>query len=104
MRDRGQSPTQIQKRVVGQRITVGERTIQPVAQVAGWFGSGGSDTAGAWLRVTPIEVVVREEDGPEYRVGMTDPTRESMRGIIFSALLVASVCWLFMFMLRRKRA
>lgn len=97
MQDRGRTPTRIEKRIAGQPITVGERTIQPAAQVAGWVGSGGGETgggAGAWLRVTPVEVVVREGDGTEHRVPITDPTREAMRGIVLSAFLVAAVCWL----------
>ncbi|MFQ5594794.1 MAG: hypothetical protein ACE5HA_11670 [Anaerolineae bacterium] len=97
MQDPGRRPTRIKKRIAGQPIKVGERTIQPVAQVTGWAGSGGDETgggAGAWLRVTPIEVVVHETDGAEWRVPITDPTREAMRGIVLSALLVAAVCWL----------
>ncbi|MFQ5342438.1 MAG: hypothetical protein ACE5F6_12910 [Anaerolineae bacterium] len=97
MQHRDRIPTRIKKRIAGQPIAVGGRTIQPVAQVAGWVGSGGSETgggAGAWLRVTPIEVVVHETDGAERRVPITDPTREAMRGIVLSAILVAAVCWL----------
>jgi hypothetical protein len=82
---------------------IGGRTIQPVARVAGWYGQTGGG-AGAWLRIIPVEVIVRESDGTEYRVPVTDPMREAMRGIIFSALLVAGVCLLFMFILRRTRS
>jgi len=84
-------PARIEKRIAGQPLIVGERTVTPVAQVAGWVASGG---AGAWLRVMPIEAVVREGDGAEHRVPITDPTREAIRGIILSAILVAAVCWL----------
>jgi len=92
MQHRSRIPTRFKKRIAGQSITVGERTIRPIAQVAGWVGTGGG--AGAWLRVTPIEVVVHEGDGTERRVPITDPTREAVRGIVLSALLVAAVCWL----------
>ena len=92
-----QNPTRIKQRIAGQPITVGERTIQPVAQVAGWVGSGGNTTgggAGGWLRITPIEIAVREADGTEQRIPITDPTRETMRGMVLSTLLVAILCWL----------
>jgi len=97
MQHRSRIPTRFKKRIAGQPITVGERTIQPVAQVAGWVGSGGSemgDAAGTWLRVAPIEVVVHEADGVEHRVPITDPTREAMRGMALAALLGAVICWL----------
>lgn len=103
MQHRSRIPTRIKKRIAGQPITVGERTIQPVAQVAGWVGSGGSETgggAGAWLRVIPIEVAVREADGTERRIPVTDPTREAVRGIVLSALLLAIVCWLIMIIIK----
>lgn len=106
MTDRGPTRTRIERQLVGEPIRVGERTIQPVARVTGWHGSGGSETdggAGVWLHVTPIEVVVHESDGNEHRVSVTDPTREAMRGIVSSALMVAVVCWLLMLVLRRKR-
>ena len=98
-------PTRIKRRIAGHPITVRERTIQPVAQVAGWAASGGDETgggAGAWLRVKPVEVVVREGDGTERRVPITEPTREAMRGMVLSALLVAAVCWLIMIIARRQ--
>lgn len=103
MWDQNRSPTRIQKRIAGEPITVGRWTIQPVAQVTGWIGSGGSETgggAGAWLRAAPIEVVVRGADGIERRVPITDPTREAMREIILSALLIAAICWLIMIIIK----
>jgi len=107
MTDRGPTRAKFERRLIGEPITVGERTIQPIARVAGWYGLGGSETsggAGAWLRVTPVEVIVRESDGAEYRVSATDPTREAMRRIAFSALLVTAVYWLLTLILRWKRA
>jgi len=107
MTDRGPIRAKIERQLTGESIRVGERTIQPVARVTGWHGWGGSETgggAGAWLRITPIEVHVRESDGNEHRVPVTDSTREAMRGIVWSALLIAAVCWLLMLILRRKRA
>jgi hypothetical protein len=91
MAERDPTRTRVDRRLVGEPIPVGERTIQPVAQVSGWYGSGRSETgsgAGAWVRITPVEVIVREGDGDEYSVPITDGTREALRGIFFAALLV----------------
>jgi hypothetical protein len=89
---------------VGEPMTVGERTIQPVARVAGWRTAGGnaSGGAGAWLRVTPVELVVREGEINEYRIPITDGTRTVRRRMAVAALLVAVGCWLLMRALRRK--
>lgn len=38
--------SKIERRLVGEAIPVDERTIQPVAQVAGWHGSGEGETVG----------------------------------------------------------
>lgn len=97
--------SKIEKRLVGDPVAVGERTIQPVARVSGWHGSGGSDAeggAGTWLRVTPVEVMVRESDGTSYHVPVVNGTRQAMRGMILVALAVAGICWLLMRALRKE--
>ncbi len=95
----------IERRLVGEPIPVGERTIQPVARVTGWRGSKQGETgggAGAWLRVTPVEVMVREGNGTEYRIPITDPTRETERRMVLAALLVAVLSWLLARLLHRR--
>jgi len=107
----GQMPKRqrIDRQLLGEPISVGDRTIQPVARMGGWYGSQYGPTgggAGAWLRLSPVEVIVQESDGSERRVPVTDPTREAMRAIAQSGLIVAGLCWLIMLALwlrRRKK-
>jgi hypothetical protein len=107
MTDRAPGRGRVTRQLIGEPITVGKRTIQPVARVAGWYGSSSDETAGgvgAWLRVSPSEVIVRERDGSEHHVPITDPTREAVQGLMRFAFLVAALCWLIMLVLRWRRA
>jgi hypothetical protein len=95
MADQKTEPIRINRLLTGQQITVGGRTIQPVAKLSGQYG--GSQTPrgggfGAWARMTPVEVIVREADGAEQRVATTNATRQAMRGIASAGLAVAGVC------------
>ena len=57
---------QFEKRLEGEPVIVGEYSLQPVAQVAGWHMTAKGETgqgAGALLRVKPLEVIVRKGDG-----------------------------------------
>lgn len=95
----------IERRLIGEPITVDERALEPVAQVAGWHASGGNDAgggAGTWLRVSPVEVIVQEEDGTRHHVPVINRTREAVRGMILAALAVAGMCWLLMYTLRKE--
>jgi hypothetical protein len=97
----------IDRRIYGAPLTVGERTLHLVARAVGWYG-GPSDAAGsrsgAWWRLTPVEVIVREEDGSEYALTLTDETAQAMRGIRIAAVFVAAVCWLVCLVGRASRA
>ncbi len=82
---------------MGEPVVVGKYTLQPVAQVTGQCTSGESETwsgAGAWLRVTPIKVIVCENDGEKYEVPIIDDTREALQEIVRGGLLVAALCGL----------
>ena len=71
-------PNRLDWELVGEPIIAGERTIQPVARLSGWAGGNMSEQgggAGAWVRVRPVEVVVREADGTESRVPIVDAER-----------------------------
>jgi uncharacterized spore protein YtfJ len=90
-------PGRIDRELIGEPITVGGRTIQPVARLSGWAGGTNGDAmrgvgGGAWLKVRPVEVIVREQDGSESRVPIVDPAAVALRGIVTSALVVAGVC------------
>ncbi len=97
------SPWRVERTLTGDLVTVEERTLQLVAQVTGWRGTnGGKNGGGARLRLQPVEVVVREGDGSERRVPITDPTRDTTRGIVVAGLLIAALSWLLTGMLERK--
>lgn len=58
-----ESPSRIDRLLYGPQITVGDRTIRYVARVVGRYGgwqSAGSEGVGGWVRMTPVEVIVRE--------------------------------------------
>ena len=80
-------------------VVVGERSFRPVARLDGWRGPGRGG-AGAWLRLAPVAVVVREPDGRERRLALADGTRDAVRGIAAAALLVAAACWAIRWALR----
>jgi hypothetical protein len=95
MMERPDRPGRIDRLLTGQHITVGGRTIQPVARLNGQFGGGLQAEGGgfgAWVRMTPVEVIVREADGAEQRIATPNATQQALRGIVSAGLAVASVC------------
>ena len=88
-------PNRLDWELVGEPILAEGRTIQPVARLSGWAGGnigekGGG--AGAWVRVRPVEVVVREADGTESRVPIVDAGEAAVRGMAMQGLAVAGIC------------
>jgi uncharacterized spore protein YtfJ len=86
-------PTKIDQQLAGPQITVGGRTVQPLARLTGQQNSGEPATggAGAWVRLSPTAVIVRESDGSERRIAVTDPTGQVMRALIAAAAFVATI-------------
>jgi hypothetical protein len=74
-------------------LTIGARTLRPVARLSGWGAGGVGNRASAWLQVVPVEIVVREHDGRECRVRLVDSTASVLRAITGVALLVALLGW-----------
>ena len=75
---------QFEKRLEGESVVVGEYSLQPVAQVAGWQMKAKGETgqgAGALLRVKPIEVIVSKGDGEPFPVHLTSETEEAIKGL-----------------------
>jgi len=96
---------QLKREVAGEELAVGERRIQPMAQMTGWYGSDAHTRAGlawAWIRLQPTGVQVREADGQETFVPIEDETAAGLRGIALVGLVVAVVCWIVMLFKRRK--
>jgi ADP-ribosylglycohydrolase len=86
---------QFEKRLEGESVVVGEYSLKPVAQVAGWHMTAKGETgqgAGALLRVKPLEVIVSKGDGEPYPIHLTSETEEAMQGIAISALAIAALC------------
>jgi uncharacterized spore protein YtfJ len=100
--------SRIDRILVGDPISAGERTLRPVARASGWAGAGGDEQgrgAGALLRVRPLEVRVIDPGGEEYIVSVTDPTGDAVRRIAVMALVVAAVSALLLLvgLLRPRR-
>jgi hypothetical protein len=75
-------------------LTIGARTLRPVARLSGWGAGAAGDRAGAWLQVAPVEAIVRERDGRERRVRLVDGAAPALRAITGVALLVALLGWI----------
>ena len=85
-------PTKIDQQLAGPQITVGGHTVQPLARLAGQHRenngpSGGG--AGAWVRLTPLEVIVSDPDGAKRHIAVTDPTAQVLQGMAALAALIA---------------
>ncbi len=92
-------PGKINRRLRGEPIPVGGRSVQLVARLFGYVGSGGGRNGsggGGWLRLTPQEVIVHEESGAEQRLALPDPTAVALRGIASAGLALAALAWLMM--------
>ena len=103
-------PRKIDKRLQGEPIQAGGRTVEPVARLSGFIGWGGGEDGsggGGWLKLTPQEVIVRDAKGAEQRLDLNDPTAIALRGVAMAGMAVAVVSWLVMilaWMLRSRRS
>jgi uncharacterized spore protein YtfJ len=87
----------IDRIMVGDPIEAGGHTLEPVALAGGWYGGGDGEQGrgfGALVRIQPVEVRVRDPNGVEHTVSITDPSREATRQLVLSALFVAAVSML----------
>lgn len=84
----------IDRILAGDSFDVAGYVLEPVAKAAGRYGSGGDergDGRGAWVRVQPLEMRVRDPGGSEYRVSITDPTDDAVRNMVRMGLIVAAI-------------
>jgi hypothetical protein len=82
--------SRISKRIVGEPLEIGERTIRPVVRVSGWRSTGvGASGAGVQLRARPEGVIILERHGREHLVPAPDNTRLILWGLAGVALMVA---------------
>lgn len=79
----------------GEPITVGERTLHPVAHLRGWRGQGGDGRnggGGAFARLRPVAVRVTEAGQPDYTIEIADPVHQPLRVLVGVAAAVALFC------------
>jgi hypothetical protein len=93
MPEHASKPIKIDQQLAGPQITVGGHTVQPLARLTGQRNedigpSGGG--AGAWVRLTPLEIVVAEPGGAERRIAVTNPTARVLGGMAALAAFVAA--------------
>ncbi len=84
----------IERELTGSAVQVGGRTLQPVARVAGRTWPMGQTGAGAWFRISPVEVVVTESDGRVYRVAIRRADGAALRWLVIAGALVAALSWI----------
>ena len=88
---------QFEKRLEGDAVVVGEYTVQPVAQVIGRYMTARGESGegvGAWLRVTPVEVLVSKGEDELRPVLLTNETQTTLQGIVRGGLLIAVIGWI----------
>jgi len=88
---------QFRKRLVGEPVVAGDYTVQPVAQVTGWYMKARGETGqgvGAWLRVTPVEVLVGKGEEEPHPVPLTNETQATLQGIVLEGLLIVALSWI----------
>ena len=96
-------PGRVQRQLTGEPMTIGGRTLQPVASVAGWVGESGNEDGrggGGFVSIKPVQVIVRHPDDREERVPIPDATSAALKGILFAAL-VGPLLWLVVRLLVR---
>ena len=92
-------PHKVDKWLEGEPILVGKHSLQPKARLSGSIGWGGGENGsggGGWLKLKPLEVIVRDGEGAEQRLDLNDPTAIVLRGVAMAGMAVAVVSWLVM--------
>ncbi|MFN8470843.1 MAG: hypothetical protein U0822_01370 [Anaerolineae bacterium] len=97
-------PGRVDRQLTGEPITIGSRTVQPVASVTGWAGGGGDGNGGGgggFVSITPLEVVVRDDTGREQHIPTPDATNAALRGILIAGL-AGPLIWLIVRLIMRR--
>ena len=93
MTERSSQPIKIDQQLAGPQITAGGQMVQPIARLTGQRNENNgpsSDGAGAWVRLTPIEVVVSGPRGAERHIAVTNPSAQALRQMVGFAAFVAA--------------
>jgi hypothetical protein len=93
------APTKIDQLLTSEPLRIGSKTLQLVAHMTGWQFARGPDLQGALVRLTPQAIRIQEEDR-QWTVPITPPAPDALRSIIRLALLVSSLCWIVLVVVR----
>lgn len=90
--------------MAGEPQTYGNYIIQPLARLSGrsWDAPEGFG-GGAFVRIIPTEVVVRDENGVESVLEIKGAGQAPWRGMLIGALSLAALCLVIMAWARRLR-
>ncbi|MBV7327517.1 hypothetical protein KFU94_04500 [Chloroflexi bacterium TSY] len=97
--------SRLNEQLVGKSITVGQRTIVPVAHLRGLHVSGEQDVSrfgNALLRITPTEIQVNDEKDT-YTISIEDPNRTPLFAIAILSIAISTICWLIMWRLEKTK-
>ena len=92
-------PRKVDKWLEGEPILVGKHSLQPKARLSGFIGWGDGENGsggGGWLKLKPLEVIVRDGESAEQRLDLNDPTAIALRGVAMAGMAFAVVSWLVM--------
>ncbi|MCB0001902.1 MAG: hypothetical protein KDI07_10505 [Anaerolineae bacterium] len=99
--------TRVDRVLYGEPVQIGGYELQAQARLTGWAGgmeADGGGGGGAWLKLTPTAFHVRDHDGGETMVPITDPQAAAMRGMAMPAAIVAVMSVVLMVVVRLWRA
>ena len=92
----------VDRRLEGDPIVVGDRSIRPVGRLTGKrvaAGGGASGGGGLVARLLPEEVVV-SESGETYSIALNAQRNEPARAIVMAGAAVSIACLITMFLSR----
>lgn len=99
MSEQAEFPWKIDRQLLGEPMTIGDRTIRLTARVTGIAGTGGGEGGaggGGWLRIKPEAVLVTDRDGTEYQVSAKESGQPRVRVMVVFGTLIAAVSFLLM--------
>ena len=97
MTDQTPDIKKLEKRLEGPPAAIGAYTLQPVAHLTGRYLSAKGENgegAGAFLRLTPHEVIVSTGDQEPYALSLVNESQEAIKAIAQVGLGVAVLCWI----------
>lgn len=98
------SPTRVNLQLTGTPQSVGQHTLQPVAQLTGWkigMQELNATAGAAWLRLTPVAVEVTQTGVAPYTLPLSNPAHRELWALIVAALAIAAFCGTINLLVRR---